>query len=106
MDVSESEETLETKFANLTEELNKARTEIEGFKSLKEEYEKQTNEFNQLKEDFIKMSKNFPVSGKNEEKEESEYKSYNDLKNMDYKDAYNYLKNKIIEEMNANNKKE
>ena len=105
MDVSESEETLETKFANLTEELNKARAEIEGFKTLKEEYEKQTNEFNQLKEDFIKMSKNFPVSGKNEEKEESDYKSYNELKNMDYKDAYNYLKNKIIEEMNANKEK-
>ena len=105
MDVSEPEETLETKFANLTEELKKARAEIDEFKALKESYEKQTTEYNQLKEDFIKMSKNFPVSGKNEEKEESEYKSYNDLKNMDYKDAYNYLKNKIIEEMNANKEK-
>ena len=105
MDVSESEETLETKFANLTEELKKARAEIEGFKTLKEEYEKQTNEFNQLKEDFIKMSKNFPVSEKKKKKEESDYKSYNELKNMDYKDAYNYLKNKIIEEMNANKEK-
>lgn len=105
MDVSESEETLETKFAILTEELNKARAEIEGFKTLKEEYEKQTNEFNQLKEDFIKMSKNFPAPSKNEEKDESDYKSYNELKNMDYKDAYNYLKNKIIEEMNANKEK-
>ena len=105
MDVPDAEETLETKFANLTEELKKARAEIDEFKALKESYEKQTNEFNQLKEDFIKMSKNFPVSGKNEEKEESDYKSYNELKNMDYKDAYNYLKNKIIEEMNANKEK-
>ena len=105
MDVPDAEETLETKFANLTEELKKAHAEIDEFKALKESYEKQTTEYNQLKEDFIKMSKNFPVSGKNEEKEESEYKSYNDLKNMDYKDAYNYLKNKIIEEMNANKEK-
>ena len=103
--MSESEETLETKFANLTEELKKARAEIDEFKALKENYEKQTTEYNQLKEDFIKMSKNFPVSGKNEEKEESDYKSYNELKNMEYKDAYNYLKNKIIEEMNANKEK-
>ena len=105
MDVPDAEETLETKFANLTEELKKARAEIDEFKALKENYEKQTTEYNQLKEDFIKMSKNFPVSGKNEEKEETDYKSYNELKNMDYKDAYNYLKNKIIEEMNANKEK-
>lgn len=103
--MSEIEESLETKFANLTEELNKARAEIEDFKIIKEAYEKQSNEYNQLKEDFIKMSKNFPVSSKIEEKEESDYKSFEELKNMSYEEAYDYLKNKIMEEINENKDK-
>jgi cell shape-determining protein MreC len=105
VDVSESEESLETKFANLTEELNKARSEIEEFKTIKEAYEKQSNEYNQLKEDFIKMSKNFPVSSKIENKEEPKIKSYDELKNMDYKDAYDYLKNMVMSEINGNKDK-
>lgn len=104
MDVSESEEveTLETQFSRLTEELNKARAEIEDFKTIKEAYEKQTSEYNQLKEDFIRMTKNFPISAKIENKIENEYKTYDDLKSMDYNEAYDYLKSKIMEEINEN----
>lgn len=98
MPESEEVETLETQFSRLTEELNKARAEIEEFKTIKESYEKQSNEYNQLKEDFIRMSKNFPISVKPENKMENEYKSYDELKSMSYNEAYDYLKKLIMDE--------